>query len=173
MPISQTENIEAAMEWFRRTRGNALDRGASFDFCFNYFQSFKDSQLTEHISSGENLQLTCFHLGFFLASWGMFRGKAFLAQKSVKFYEPMIHLISKFDKRIWSIDVDKYDSGNIELLLDFKKGMLAELEESKKLTASPDSTASELVVTKTMHGVFGNIPAFDTVLLSWLWDKRR
>lgn len=45
-------------------------RYASFDYCFNYFQFHREQGRLEDLLEGEALQLSCLHLGFYLASWG-------------------------------------------------------------------------------------------------------
>lgn len=78
-------------------------RYASFDYCFNYFQSFKDR--IPDLSKEENLQQSCLHPGFFLASWGMYRPSSFLLQKSMRHLVGVIEEISNFDQGSWDIDV--------------------------------------------------------------------
>ena len=89
-----------------------LERYASFDYCFNYFQGFKDKkELAQN-----NIQNSCLHLGFYLASWGMFHN-SFLLQKSIKFYEPLIKYIASEKCGVWDIDADEYTDTNIEKLI--------------------------------------------------------
>src|SRR3989344_1515195 len=90
-------------------------RYSSFDYCFNYFQGFKNK---EELISKNNIQNSCLHLAFYLASWGMLRGSSFLLQKSIKFYEPLIKYISSKEKDFWKIDVSNYSDSNIKKLLD-------------------------------------------------------
>lgn len=129
---------------------NPTARYASFDYCFNYFQGFKNKK---DIANEKNIQNSCLHLAFYLASWGMLRGSSFLLQKSIKFYEPLIKYISETDKAFWEIDVNNYkENNNIEKLLQCYKDINERL----------DSRASDILITKIMLGVFGNVPAFDT-----------
>lgn len=131
----------------------AVERYASFDYSYNYFRQFHELESINEISKPENIQLSCLQLGFYLASWGMLRGSSFLLEKSLKFYEPLIHNIAQFDNRIWDIDVDCYTEENIELLLSCRKMITASLGEQ--------NNPSDTLVTKIMLGVFGNVPAFD------------
>ncbi len=50
------------------------ERYASFDYCFNYFQSFRELGNISALAGPANVQLSCLQLGFYLASWGMLRG---------------------------------------------------------------------------------------------------
>lgn len=139
----------------KKNRGRLPDeRYASFDYCFNYFQLFKKKNKTSDIASKENLQQSFLHLGFYLASWGMFRASSFLLQKSFRHFSKVIIEISKFDRHIWDIDIDTYSKENIDLLLKAKKVIASALGEENK--------ATDTLTTKIMLGIFGNIPAFDS-----------
>jgi hypothetical protein len=89
-------------------------RYTSFDYCFNYFQSFRDSGNVAAIASREYIQQSCLHLGFYLASWGMLRGSAELLQKSVRHFVPVIETIACTNPASWQIDADTYTDSNIE-----------------------------------------------------------
>lgn len=144
-----TDNINKYME------GREPDkRYASFDYCFNYFQEFKERDNTREMAFPENIQQSCLQLGFFLASWGMFRGKAFLLQKSAKHFKGLVTAISKLDKKCWTIDVDKYDDQALNTLLEIEK------EIADRLAADNKETSTTLS-TKVMLGVLGCVPAFD------------
>ena len=128
-------------------------RYASFDYCFNYFQGFKNKK---DIASKENIQNSCLHLAFYLASWGMLRGSSFLLQKSIKFYEPLIKYISDKDDDFWSIDVSNYEiDDNINKLLECVEDVERILGEDGKYKVS------DTLSTKIILGVFGCVPAYD------------
>ena len=130
------------------------ERYASFDFCFNYFQAFRESGRIEAISDIEHLQTSCLQLGFYLASWGMLRGSSFLLEKSLKVYEPVIIAIANAGKTWWEIDADCYTSANIDHLIECRDVI------AKAFVSA--GAPSDTLITKIMLGVFGNVPAFDT-----------
>ncbi|MDR3502176.1 MAG: hypothetical protein P4L79_06285 [Legionella sp.] len=130
------------------------ERYTSFDYCYNYFQSFKDKNDTLSLANDYNIINSCYHIGFYLASWGMLRGASYLLQKSIKFYEPLIKAIAKSDHAYWCIDINNYTDKNISLLLKCCK-MINE-------SLGPENTTSDTLITKIMLGVYGNVPAFDT-----------
>ena len=139
------DNIETAiLEFTTSTQPN--DRYTSFDYCYNYFKTTAD--LTKDIEK------SCLTLGFYLASWGMFRGSSFLLQKSGNHFQPTIEYISTLDKSIWNIDIDTYDEKNIQVILKIYRGIKTRLI----VNGNTDMT----LVTKILLGVFGFIPAFDT-----------
>jgi len=83
------------------------DRYSSFDYCYNYFRR------TENITG--NIEKSCLVLGFYLASWGMFRGSSFLLkEKSIRYFIPTIEYISTLPESVWKIDVDNYNSDSIK-----------------------------------------------------------
>ena len=147
--------------------GNSTNEGllptgryASFDYCYNYFQSFREKSSQAELLHPKYIQESCLQIGFYLASWGMFRGRSFLLQKSLKYYEPLINEIANAPAEMWDIDVDSYTDENIELLLEcdvlINKGLGQGL------------TITNTLSTKVMLGVFGNIPAFDRYFRSGL-----
>ncbi len=129
-------------------------RYASFDYCFNYFRLFYEKSKVEELASNEYLQLSCLQLGFYLASWGMFRGSAFLLQKSVKHFEALIKEIDSMDTLLWEIDVDVYSDKNIDIIINSKNNI-------RKMLGDQSEHASDTLISKIMLGVFGNVPAFD------------
>lgn len=125
-------------------------RYASFDYCFNYFQSYREAGNIEAIAEGENIQISCLHLGFYLASWGMFRASAELLQKSARHLIPAIKLIASANTALWEIDAHCYTEPHIQQLIEMKHSLC------QKYPGMSDTLAS-----KIMLGVFGNVPAFD------------
>lgn len=137
-------NIETIVNKFK-SQSNPDDRYTSFDYCYNYFRTTNDPN--------EDIGKSCLVLGFYLASWGMFRGSSFLLQKSVKHFQPAIQYISTLDKLIWDIDVEDYDEEIIEIIIEIYNGVKNRLI----LNGQSDLT----LITKILLGVFGFIPAFD------------
>jgi hypothetical protein len=82
------------------------ERYASFDYCFNYFQSFRESDRISELGNDSNLLTSCLHLGFYLASWGMYRGSTQLLQKSLRHLIPAIEEIARTEPDKWEIDAD-------------------------------------------------------------------
>lgn len=126
-------------------------RYASFDYCFNYFQSFRESRNIPTLASPVAIQLSCLHLGFYLASWGMFRGSTTLLKRSARYLIPVIEVIANTEAPFWEIDVDSYTESNIERVC----------ERGRRLQRSLPGM-SDALLTKIMLGVFGCVPAFDT-----------
>ncbi len=126
-------------------------RYTSFDYCFNYFQAFFEAGRQSELASTENIQLSCLQLGFYLASWGMFRGSGDLYKRSAHHYVPLIETIAAAPAELWVTDAHNYDASSTRMILG----------QATRLAASIGGM-SPILVTKVMLGVFGCVPAFDT-----------
>lgn len=146
------DNITKYLDGATGSDGRKPDaRYASFDYCFNYFQSFREAGSVSAIADPKNIQLSCLHLGFYLASWGMLRGSAELLQKSARHLIPVVEVIAGAEGALWEIDAHCYTELNIRQLLDAGRSF-----------RQAQAGMSDILVTKIMLGVFGNVPAFDT-----------
>jgi hypothetical protein len=139
------------------SNANKDNRYRSFDYCYNYFRNTQD--LTQDIEK------SCLTLGFYLASWGMYRGSSFMLQKSLSHYKETIVYLNELkisQPWVWEIDIDKYNDDNIDKLIKIYKKICDILiksdDENKK-------HRSITLVTKLMLGVFGSVPAFDNYFI--------
>ena len=130
---------------------NANTRYSSYDHCFNYFQEHWETGQTANLVSKSGIQMSCLHLGYYLASWGMFRGKAALLQHSSRALLPAVEMIAEAPANMWTTDVVDYNENRIEAILDFKNA----------LSAVVPGGQSGTLTSKIMLGVFGCVPAFD------------
>jgi hypothetical protein len=126
-------------------------RYASFDYCFNYFQFHREEHRLEDLLEGEATQLSCLHLGFYLASWGMLRGSTELLQRSVKTFVPVVEALVSAPEELWTLDLDRYDESAIAEVRGF----------AKRLGPTLHDQASNILVTKVLLGTMGCVPAFD------------
>ena len=126
-------------------------RYASFDYCFNYFQEHRENGRLDDLLKGEAVQLSCLHLGFYLASWGMFRGAAQLLQRSVRTYAPVVEALVGAPAHLWTMDADGFDEAAITDVRSFARTLRSALHDA----------ASDTLVTKVMLGTMGCVPAFD------------
>lgn len=144
-------DIEANLNAYLRDR-EPNSRYTSFDYCFNYFRSYWESGQLSKLDAGLQMQFSCLHLGFFLASWGMFRGAGALLKRSMKYYAPVIEVVASSRSSVWAIDAHSYTDEACDAVLDMARRIRAALPER----------ASDTLVTKIMLGVFGCVPAFDS-----------
>lgn len=140
-------DIEANLKAYLGAR-EPTARYASFDYCFNHFHR-RRGELT---TPGGGLELSCLHLAFYLASWGMLRGSSVRLQRSVKHYAPVVEVVEATDPDLWRLDADRYSEDSIELVL----------ETARQIRSAFPEGASDILVSKIMLGVFGCVPAFDS-----------
>jgi hypothetical protein len=120
-----------------------LSRHVAFDYCYNYFHRTEDLTV--------DMEKSCLVLGFYLASWGMFRGKLLL-WKSLKHYVSTIEFIAKVSEELRELEVDSYES-DAEIIVDIYNEICDRIR--------PESDSRLILGTKVMLGVFGSVPAFD------------
>lgn len=130
-------------------------RYASFDYCFNYFQSFRESGDIAALASPEHRQISCLQLGFYLASWGMLRGSGDLLQRSARHLVPVVEAIAQVEASLWEIDAHCYRDDSIERILELGN----HIRDALRVRGS---SVSDILVTKVILGVFGSVPALDT-----------
>lgn len=133
-------------------RRTPLARYSSFDYCYNYFRASRDAGTASALAIDPGRELSCLHLGFYLASWGMLRGSSTLLKRSVAIYSPVIDVIAATDLEFWAIDAGSYDDDVCTAILS----------KADAIRAALPNGASDILVTKIMLGVFGCVPAFDT-----------
>jgi len=132
-------------------RADQSGRYASWDHCFNYFRQAYEEKRIASLTNGEELQKSCLHLGFYLASWGMYRGKSLLLKQSAYALAPLVEEIASAPPDLWDLDVENYNDDTYVLMLDW----------SEKVRTALSSKTTDTLVTKAMLGIFGNVPAFD------------
>jgi len=130
-------------------------RETSFDFCYNYFKSFsRDTATFQTLADENNIEKSCLHLGFYLASWGMLRGSSILLQKCFHYYKPVIEALSNLNPvEYYTIDVDNYNIFQNEQ-------KIISCYETIRHAFLHEPTVTQ--ITKIMLGVFGIFPAIDT-----------
>ena len=129
-----------------------MDRPASFDYCYNYFQGFRERGDTAALAADDHLHESCLQLGFYLASWGMLRGSSELLRRSLKYYVPVVHTIAELSEDTWTLDVPEYDEDSLVSVLD----------AVRLIRIAFDHDATDTLVTKILLGVLGCVPAYDT-----------
>jgi hypothetical protein len=144
-----TVDIDANLTAFLENRTPEA-RYASFDYCFNHFQEARESGNAAALADGDHRMLSCLQLGFYLASWGMMRGSGDLLQRSVRDLVPVIEMIAAEPPSTWDFDAHCLATRTDEVLA-----------LSRRVRQAFTVPASDTLVTKTMLGVFGCVPAFD------------
>lgn len=163
--ILRVVDLEANLKRFMGSREPTL-RYASFDYCFNYFQSHRDDP--RGLVSPGGLETSCLQLGYYLASWGMFRASSQMLRRSSKHLAPLVSVLANDLGYLWGLDVDGYDTETIPKLREAEIAVRRALRDAPDVEATLEGhglkglVASETLTTKILLGVFGCVPAFDT-----------
>ncbi|MHB8128486.1 MAG: hypothetical protein ACYDEX_05775 [Mobilitalea sp.] len=136
-------------------------RYRSWEHCYSYFAKHQNT-VNEEI-----IDLMCLHLSNYLASWGMFRGAAFLLQKDYRIHLEVVRLILNDQYRILrtndirNIDYDEY----IKRIFELSEN-ITEIYRNKTTDFENENgrNASDTLITKILLGVFGCVPAYDRYL---------
>jgi len=150
-PCREPRDVASNLERYLTER-EPTARYASFDYCYNYFQTYRERANVSAVAATANMELSCLHLGFYLASWGMLRGSTDLLQRSIKHLEPVVTAIAGAPPALWEIDANDYSDEVWATLGGFNADLCAILS----------GNASDTLTTKIMLGIFGCVPAFDT-----------
>jgi len=148
-------SIEKTIErYYKSFVSDSNHRYSSWDNCFKYFRNKKKSK------SNNITDLDCLHLGFYLASWGMYRGSSFLLNKSYKIHHPIIkELLNIKYKALWNLNFEKLTKDDKDFKLIFKLFQSLKNIYAKK---TRKENISDTLITKVLLGTLCCTPAYDT-----------
>jgi hypothetical protein len=124
-------------------------RFLSWDHCYSFFNTAN----TRH-----ETHMACLHLGFYLASWGMYRGSGWLLDKDYLVHEKVVIEILKPDYQRLK-DATAADYVNNADLIDLLFVLRNKIREIYKNVAQ--NYPSDILVTKILLGTLGCVPAYD------------
>lgn len=156
--VSQAALGQAICTYFDRREANPDCRYRSWEHCYGFFQGHCRDLL--RVEDTAALQL-----GFYLASWGMYRGSSFLLQHTHTAHLPVIRVLASLQfSKLWHHDVGGHDH-DIELaptivaLLESVK--VAYQPFGKRCAARNPSAPTDTLATKVLLGTVGCLPACD------------
>jgi hypothetical protein len=131
----------------RLQNGVTGQRERSYDHCYNYFARTEDLR--------DDMEKTCAVLGFYLASWGMYRGSTFLFNETnSRAFIPVVTYAQENRSVLGEIDVHRYNDETLPRIA----GAYTDLRDA----VLPGAERAVTLITKIMGGVFGCVPAYDT-----------
>lgn len=137
---------------------NPYGRPHSWDDCYAFFQTNWQKLQSSDIDS-EIYDLACLHLGFYLASFGMFRNYPSLMEYSKGIYRTTLFEVFQTIKKNHYLpeQIPVCPRAIIDIDNDFCEYLLSDLKKYGQ-----KKSVSSLLRQKFLLGVFGAIPAFDT-----------
>jgi hypothetical protein len=104
----------------------------------------------------DRLDLAALNLGFYLASWGMYRGSSFLLQHDYTVHKPVVTaVLSERLAPLWERDLGS-DAKDVEL-----SSLIFEAVGIVKAAYKPFGEATDTLATKVLLGTVGCLPACD------------
>lgn len=130
---------------------------------FNRYESWKHCYNAFGDIEKENDYLAL-HLGFYLASWGMYRGSTGLLQKDYKIHIDAVAIIKKYHKDLRCNKDFEATKDNIEQIINLKKELYDYYNtfdyQTNKNTFEP-KPPTDTLLSKIVLGTLGCSPAFD------------
>lgn len=156
-----TMHINETVSVYYQNSSGEHHRYRSWEHCYTYFSQVRKREIPL------DRDRAAIELGFYLASWGMYRGSSFLLQYSYTIHRPLIDLIfePRFDP-LWSTDFGSAstDSKLTPLLLELVEG----IREAYRPFAIANGSAppTDTLVTKIILGTIGSLPACDRFFIN-------
>lgn len=138
-------------------------RFKSWDNCFRAF------------SEPHPLGIHALHLGFYLASWGMYRGSSGLLQKNHLVHIGAVEILldEKYQKLRCGSE-QEVSRERIEDILDLKNALgkhYGDKEFTKSKNSTQNITPTDTLISKVMLGTLGCVPAYDRFFIDGLNSK--
>jgi hypothetical protein len=131
-------------------------RYRSWEHCYNYFRELAPNKI------GQDLDHAALQLGFYLASWGMYRGSSFLLQHAYTVHRGVIVLLAEDRfKPLWEHEfgTGHNDTKLLPLIMDAINAIKATYKPFVPNEGSQQPT--DTLITKIILGTFGCLPACD------------
>lgn len=148
-----------------------MHRYKSWEHCFKYF----DKEF--FLPKDKNLDKAALELGFYLASYGMYRGSSFLLWKDYRIHRDLVKKLCEYYNDLYRIAPKDYldDTSKISLLFSLIK-LIRDYYEDFEYVIKGDGEkyeikVSDALVTKILLGTLCCIPAYDTFFVEGLRAK--
>jgi hypothetical protein len=145
LPVTIHEKIHA----YYCGMADAHHRYRSWEHCFQYFHRSTPQAIAV------NRDQAALQLGFYLASWGMYRGSSFLLQHAYTAHLSAIDQVVSPFCALWEPEFGarEEDLNLVPIIHSAIEGVRGSYE--------PFGSATDTLVTKVMLGTFGCLPACD------------
>lgn len=137
-------------------------RYKSWEHCFSTFQH----------ASEQDIDFLCLHLGFYLASWGMYRGSSFLLSKDYLIHRKAVKEIVD-NIELLNIDMTKITNPVKEQIIHLHNRIKDSYNcvNIKNSGSDSDIRVTDTLSTKILLGTVGCIPAYDRFFIKGMRSK--
>jgi hypothetical protein len=135
-------------------------RYRSWEHCYQFFREFRRQE------PGSDRRIAALQLGFYLASWGMYRGSSFLLQRDFTVHLDAIDCI--MDREFAPLWDSEFGSGvNDAALVPIVLSAINAIREAYSSFGQPTDT----LVTKILLGTIGCLPACDRYFINGFKER--
>lgn len=160
--------IKAISDYHSEIEADPNGRYRSWEHCYKSFHDARGSQNadTDYLS---------LMLGFYLASWGMYRGSSFLLQKDYRVHIPVVEkiLCEKYDP-LFGVECvqlrQQEEQDLLSSLISYMSEYYYAVRKSVKETELK-SKLSDTLITKVLMGALGCVPAYDRYFVEGVRDQ--
>lgn len=154
-------NIEKRVKHLQEISLTGPSRYLSWAYCYNYFQKF---------GFNENIDFAALHLGFYLASWGMYRGSSLILNFDYTIY---IQLLNELKSKNYNFDPYNLEEIDINLVCDCFETIKIYFETLAKKYPNYDlPNVTHTLITKIMMGIYGIVSPFDRFFIDGLSEYK-
>lgn len=155
--------MRQVIEKYIANNNQKFQRYNSWNHCFEAFDTLKDEELLS------------LHLGFYLASWGMYRGSGGLLQKDYKIHGTAVEII----KDNWGLrcsDKNEVNHSSIPKIIDVIQQLQNHYKSFEFVTSKGQKryiNPTETLISKILLGTLGCVPAFDRFFIDGVKEEKR
>ena len=145
------------LDYYNETIEDRHGRYMSWMHCYKAFSE------NRNMTDEQTVDYLALQLAFYLASWGMYRGSAFLLQKDYKVHIPIVRIIQeeKYNSLLGISADDLCKSSNLALLDEIGARIRSSYAEERPSFVGVVNNATDTLITKILLGTLGCVPAYD------------
>ena len=149
-----TQIHDYILDFHQRLTADPFHRYRSWEHCYRFF-----------MQQPTDVDLASLHLGFYLASWGMYRGSTFLLQKDYRVHQPVVEeLLKPRYAAIRAVSLTDLRSERGPKLITMILELVRWIQQCYVDTIGEDArriNVTDTLATKILMGTLGCIPAYD------------
>lgn len=128
-------------------------RYRSWEHCYSYFMDDDASN---------NVDISCLHLSFYLASWGMYRGSSFLLWKDYRIHAVVVEKLLE-NRHFQEFNFSTIEDADLDKIIDLTNWIRDWYRESIRTVngEARSVNVTDTLVTKIILGTLACIPAYD------------
>ena len=161
--------VAAAKEFYNEINKDTHGRYRSWEYCYYTFYKARYAEKVD-------VDYLSLQLAFYLASWGMYRGSAFLLQKDYKVHIPVVKelLNEKYDALAGIDCIGFKDDSNQKLLQDINSFLERYYDKIRREVKEQElkNKLSFTLITKILMGTLGCVPAYDRYFISGIKNQK-